>query len=295
MNSDTQPAEIYGYSFLDDLHTLFPELLYDNYLFPNNDSNRLLNWVRHRMTYLFPQSFRRARTEYERLYAQDRRNDYDDWAFIYRNDPRTVRAPVQMVMRDYPGFETRNTIFPNHTLQTPARRTGASIAPNSATPPTSGGDAVRALLGLLNQYDSPQNSLLWNSNIHRIPNPITISGSRSPTLDWLELFLSSVEPVRPSAADIQTNTELLQETSISGEIICAICQDHESEGVAVEWRRLRSCQHIFHKNCIDRWFTTNPHCPVCRADIRNPLTQHTMSDSTASDSVNYTSPSNLRQ
>lgn len=31
-------------------------------------------------------------------------------------------------------------------------------------------------------------------------------------------------------------------------------------------RRLK-CGHEFHINCIDRWFTKNKKCPVCRYEI----------------------------
>jgi len=259
MDSDAEP-EIYGYTCLDELHYLFPEILYDNTIFPNNESNRMLNWVRHRLTYLFPQSFRRARHDYERLRAESRRNDYDDWIFLHRPEP-TVRAPVQMVMRDYPGFEARNTILPNHVLQTPPRvqRTGSQ-------------ESIRTLLGLLNQTDSPQNSLRWSAE-PRVLHPITLAGARSPSLEWLSLFFDSV-PILPTAADIQANTEVLQAASVPADVICIICQDHESDAlspggsVAIEWRLLRPCQHKFHKTCIDRWFSRNSHCPVCRADIR---------------------------
>jgi len=261
MDSEAEP-EVYGYACLDELHYLFPEILYDNVIFPNNETNRMLNWIRHRMTYLFPQSFRRARHDYERLHAEIRRNDYEDWIFLQRPEP-PVRAPVQVVMRDYPGFEARNTILPNHVLQTPPR-----------VPRTSSQESVRTLLGLLNQADSPQNSLRWTAEPRRL-HPITVAGARSPALDWLSLFFDTV-PIVPSAADIHANTEVLQAASVPADIICTNCQDHDSEAltpggcVGIEWRMLRTCQHKFHKGCIDRWFERNSHCPVCRADIRMP-------------------------
>jgi hypothetical protein len=35
-------------------------------------------------------------------------------------------------------------------------------------------------------------------------------------------------------------------------------------------RRLRPCQHSFHRACIDEWFRRSVFCPSCRHDIRNP-------------------------
>ena len=28
-----------------------------------------------------------------------------------------------------------------------------------------------------------------------------------------------------------------------------------------------SCDHIFHKNCIYKWYETNDKCPICRKEI----------------------------
>lgn len=43
---------------------------------------------------------------------------------------------------------------------------------------------------------------------------------------------------------------------------CAICLDDNEE----PYQRL-SCQHIFHKACLDRWLDVNPTCPLCRERV----------------------------
>ena len=88
-----------------------------------------------------------------------------------------------------------------------------------------------------------------------------------PTENWLANFLDAV-PIRPSDQDLVTGTEILQSASISQDVICTICQEHEQTPIEVEWRKIRGCGHFFHKTCIDRWFSRNTHCPVCRFDIR---------------------------
>jgi hypothetical protein len=35
-----------------------------------------------------------------------------------------------------------------------------------------------------------------------------------------------------------------------------------------ECRRLKPCQHVYHRTCIDQWFLRSVACPTCRHDIR---------------------------
>ena len=74
-----------------------------------------------------------------------------------------------------------------------------------------------------------------------------------------------MEPVivRPTAEQIATTTTL--NTAVA-DGTCAVCQDEFSG--ASERRTLNFCHHTFHRGCIDTWFQTNVHCPVCRHDIR---------------------------
>jgi hypothetical protein len=75
-----------------------------------------------------------------------------------------------------------------------------------------------------------------------------------------------MEPVivRPTAEQISAMTTL---TTAVADGTCAICQDEFSG--ASERRSLNFCHHTFHRGCIDTWFQTNVHCPVCRHDIRD--------------------------
>lgn len=80
----------------------------------------------------------------------------------------------------------------------------------------------------------------------------------------LRSFLDPV-PVVPTRQQISDATEthvgVLNTT-------CAICQDAVTCAT-----RLRACGHCFHGACIDQWLGMNSRCPVCRHDIREPLTQ----------------------
>ena len=45
---------------------------------------------------------------------------------------------------------------------------------------------------------------------------------------------------------------------------CIICLMVEPENVI----KLK-CQHMFHKDCINKWFQHSDRCPICRTNLRN--------------------------
>jgi hypothetical protein len=217
--------EIYGYRLLDDIHNLFPEILYDSYIFPNDtDSNRHLIWLRFRLSRHFTQRYRMARTNYERTQAARNRADFDEWTWMRQ------RATRQQIFT--------NSIFEPLDLSILG---GLRIPPLQRTP------RIR-----LHAED-----YLWNA------------------------FFDAI-PVYASQEQIETASDVLPISGISGEQICAICQEHEGGGDV--WRRLRACDHKFHKECVDNWFGRNAHCPVCRHDIREPMLQTAPSRSRESSS-----------
>lgn len=70
-------------------------------------------------------------------------------------------------------------------------------------------------------------------------------------------------PVFPSPEQIAAATETHVGTT---DTVCSICQEPVTCAT-----RIRHCGHMFHSSCIDQWFSMNPRCPVCRHDIREPL------------------------
>lgn len=221
----------YNFRILDDIHNLFPEILYDGVLFPG-DSNRMINWIRYRLSQLFPQTYRRCRITYELRSQTSARADFDDWLFLL-GAGANLRAPVQIQMPPYR----------NEFISTPPRNNNNI---NYSPPPINRTSSVRSwggeeTLGLL--------SLALNI----------------PTENWLASFFDRV-PVQPTSEEIERGSELLQ--SVAEDVICTICQEHDQSPRTGTWRRLRRCAHLFHQNCVDRWFSRNSHCPVCRADIR---------------------------
>lgn len=72
--------------------------------------------------------------------------------------------------------------------------------------------------------------------------------------------------VIPTHAQVDSGSEIVHLEDVPEEVSCAICQER---GTDESWRHLY-CEHYFHRACVDRWFSRNVHCPVCRADIRTP-------------------------
>lgn len=50
---------------------------------------------------------------------------------------------------------------------------------------------------------------------------------------------------------------------------CSICIDYILESD----KKITSCNHIFHKKCLDEWLTLNRKCPYCRTEqiVINPI------------------------
>jgi len=77
--------------------------------------------------------------------------------------------------------------------------------------------------------------------------------------------------VAPSTAVLASNTSILNASDLSNNlvgVVCTICQDTVVPTDIC--RRLNACQHVYHKGCIDEWFTRSVFCPSCRHDVREP-------------------------
>ena len=94
--------------------------------------------------------------------------------------------------------------------------------------------------------------------------PTTITMNIPINMDLSGNFFDPV-PVVPTPAQIAAATET--HIGLPAGSICAICQDPVACAT-----RLRACGHTFHGQCISQWLGMNTRCPVCRHDIREPLT-----------------------
>lgn len=134
-------------------------------------------------------------------------------------------------------------------VQPPAPLPRQPESPMNETPE----DNLRFLDSLLNIFTQPAGTIsIFNTTLGG--RPINL-GNLSPVI------------VAPTAEQLARATELYNagSTDITGQ--CMICLEGFVEGTQI--RRISHCQHRFHKNCIDIWFTRNVHCPNCRHDIRD--------------------------
>ena len=116
-----------------------------------------------------------------------------------------------------------------------------------------------AMIALLRTFmEQPAPSMVMN---------IDLSGN-----NLLRSFLEPI-PVVPTRQQIEAAMDMHVDVTGTN---CAICQ----EPVACA-TRIRACGHCFHSQCISQWLAVNTRCPVCRHDIREPLTQTASTSSNA--------------
>lgn len=70
----------------------------------------------------------------------------------------------------------------------------------------------------------------------------------------------------------------MMEEGKANEIQCSICHCDFENGQII--RRMNSCNHIFHHQCIDQWFTTHQSCPLCRANMSSTPHEETVHEFT---------------
>ena len=57
---------------------------------------------------------------------------------------------------------------------------------------------------------------------------------------------------------------------------CSICRETLCNDSII--RKINTCEHLFHMNCIDTWLETNTMCPICRNDLRENDTTNNDND-----------------
>jgi len=187
----------YGIQLLDDIHTYFPDILYN--------SNRFVN-VQSLLQYIQTQT----------------RNRFDLFSSALQQN-RVVNTPPLRVMRvpvnPNPNATNYTTIIQEDYLQ--------------------GNELNTFLTSLLRLGAAGNNSFM---------DPVTVA---------------------PSAEHIENTTQLRAATTQDETVRCTICQDTFASGQGI--RMIRHCNHEFHRGCIDTWFQSNVHCPICRWDIRDDM------------------------
>jgi len=255
MNNPTRYEHIYGIQLLDDLHNLFPEVLYDDRLLA---SSILVPFAQRRVSTLFPQEYTQKRTHY-RLFQQERRRtemaqEIDDAYHGIPPPPPIPEAPTVPT-------PIRSSRIPSPPPRI-VRRTGRTSVRVPLAPVGGIGDVFDFGLGsslgggletLLGTFGGLGGLVGVNGAFHRHQN----TDNLSPV------------PIVPTPEQIRDAT-LVTSIEPARDVVCAICQDHAPpQDASADWRIIRHCNHRFHKDCIDRWFEQKTFCPVCRHDIRD--------------------------
>lgn len=113
-----------------------------------------------------------------------------------------------------------------------------------------------------------------------VSSPSTLQGSLSRIQNMIDEFNHHFARtdtvsigVTPQELDAHSSVELLDAVSnrqfLNEKNACCICL---SEFEATETIRTIHCHHIYHKECIDRWFQSSVSCPMCKGDIRRMTT-----------------------
>lgn len=240
----------YGIQLLDDLHNYFPAILYNTERFSSVRS--ILEYIQTCTRERFD-IFTNNSNHYMNTVPQQNRNDnYRNWFNA------TASQQQQQQSRANPARTSTN--FNNVNRQN-NRATNANVY----------------------QYTFPSESLYTFSTTDTAANDrdtqllTSILGLfASPTLAGGASFLDPI-PVYPTITQINQASIVRTSNNSDSENNCSICRENFIDGE--ELRCLNNCSHTFHKVCIDQWFRTNVHCPICRDDIRT--VRSTPADSTS--------------
>ena len=254
----------YDNNLLNDLHEIIPEALYDSDLF----NAPLLRFFQQRIGHMFP-AYHRERGFYLRDQADSRRHAFRSTRLSRMPNPVVTSSPPrESVVQTYDASTFNDTFLRSLLLSIVAENAGqpATLASTTAPAPA---EETSASAEEEEASSPPPRS---QRNIHRLVRTeragITVTIPGGATTWW--------DPVsiRPSSATYSRNTVLVDASGVPAGTVCTICQSAPGDDLSgatdldMMWRKLRGCQHFFHKRCADIWFQNHIQCPNCRADIR---------------------------
>ena len=272
----------YGIQLLDDLHNVFPELLYDGVAF---STTPVVPFLQRRIELLFPEEYVGSRAHYRLFQEARRRRDIPapSPSFIPASQllsplgsSPAASSPVHPVSHIHtqpppppPPPEENNTSVPPppaRTVRTPIVQTLRRGTSSLRFPI---GDMFGGLGSILGNLGGGLDEY-WTTGVGSLGGGLgNIRVSLNTTAGFQTADDMSPVPVVPTADEIRDAT-VLTSLEPAHDVICAICQDHgqPQDAPTHEWRIIRHCSHRFHKHCVDRWFEQKVFCPVCRFDIR---------------------------
>lgn len=118
--------------------------------------------------------------------------------------------------------------------------------------------------------DEHQQSLYSQSNFEQLMENLSIYVSSNNEYEF-NLELQSIIGNEPTGVYCLSNCynilhQVTNDDTGNDDIICSICLETLTEKSESEFVRT-TCQHIYCKECIDKWLSFNLKCPVCAFDF----------------------------
>ncbi len=272
---------LYGVGLLDDLHNYFPALLYDSSSFAS--VRDVLSYIQRQTRSRFD-LFSYGLREYQAAHPSEPVNNYRRVVRTsFAGMPAPTSFPNSTLLGTIPSaplhIDEVQTTLPSTLSQSLFRPNGLipSIQVdlvNTVNPSDADDEEEQEEEEEQEQVQEQRTDALIANALLSLLRLESGTITRNYTLGLgprnMDSFLQPVV-VHPTEEQINANTtvgNLVSDTEHS----CAICQDTLTSDQ--EGRKLNACGHWFHKGCIDTWLATNVHCPVCRHDIREPLSSN---------------------
>jgi len=116
-----------------------------------------------------------------------------------------------------------------------------------------------------NDLEEDDNTIEDNGNIDMDMDEEMYLSDSELTYERLLMLDANVEKKGMTIEQLKVFPIQLYVKSLDGEGYCVICMSDYQTG---EYVRKLSCQHKFHKGCIDQWLDTNITCPTCKKYLR---------------------------
>lgn len=271
----------YGVGLLDDLHTHFPELLYNQGRFGNigdvlgyvydvavnSNEEFFLDGIRAHHSESVPRA--------NRLRDARRLDEYYDSDTV--TDEEAKEEESESEQEEETAF---HNLYSSITYMQRARR-GREESDESEESEMHNSNTRRPRLNISSIFQNENLNFLRNFLIHPPIGSIPSTAHRLSSVlginpAALNNFLEPV-PIVPTQDHIDMATILYIADAADAEFNCTICQERFEP--VQEIRRIEYCSHIFHHICIDQWFLSSVRCPLCRHDIRELIDESEMDDS----------------
>ena len=128
-------------------------------------------------------------------------------------------------------------------------------------------------------HDPGEKFVCLNCGIHYIHDNTTKNYTVDPEIHVIGVVTPDAYK---NSKSYKTQSECQSNCHISRTSECSICLDSVLNLNPRNKILSLSCNHAFHYKCIIRWIKKKPTCPICRQNIRTPLSQdsttHTISN-----------------